>query len=118
MATESEVKKFLSEFKAKMDVFEVVFMDGRTVKKNTTALLTLDLLPAERKKFLKDIAVEEYCQDPTEDQLYKMSPMWFFGKLIKGKEVYIKITMGPENLPVICISFHQAEFAMTYPFKK
>lgn len=118
MTTESEVRMFLSEFKAKLDVFSVIFRDDRTVKKNTVALLALDLLPAERKEFLKKLAVEDYYQGPTDDLTYKMSPMWVFGKVIKGKEVYIKITIGSENLPVICISFHEAEFAMTYPFKK
>ncbi|WP_133526818.1 type II toxin-antitoxin system MqsR family toxin [Flavobacterium sp. 245] len=118
MTTESDVKMFLSEFKAKLDVFSVIFRDDRTVKKNTVALLALDLLPAERKEFLRKLAVEDYSQGPTDDALYKLSPMWVFGKVIKGKEVYIKITIGSENLPVICISFHQAESAMTYPFKK
>ncbi|MCI9843521.1 hypothetical protein [Flavobacterium pectinovorum] len=118
MATEQEVRMFLSEFKAKLDIFSVIFRDDRTVKKNTEALLALDLLPAERKEVLKKLAVEDYCQGPTDDLLYKMSPMWIFGKLIKAKEMYIKITIGSENLPVICISFHEAEFAMTYPFKK
>lgn len=118
MTTEQEVKNFLSEFKAKFDVFDIVFRDDRTLKKNTTTLLALDFLPAERREILRKLAIEEYCQGPHEDVLYKMSPMWVFGKVIKGKEIYIKITMGSENLPVICISFHQAEFAMKYPFKK
>lgn len=118
MATEQEVRMFLSEFKAKLEVFSVIFRDDRTVKKNTATLLALDLLPAERKEILKKLAVEDYYQGPTDDLLYKMSPMWVFGKLVKGKEMYIKITIGLENLPVICISFHEAEFAMTYPFKK
>tara|TARA_R110000868_G_scaffold340618_1_gene601303 strand:+ start:7547 stop:7903 length:357 start_codon:yes stop_codon:yes gene_type:complete len=118
MATEQEVKKFLSEFKVKLEIFDVIFRDDRTIKKNTTALLALDLLPAARKEILKKLTVEEYFEGPIEDLLYKMSPMWVFGKIIKDKEIYIKITMGLENLSVICISFHQAEYAMTYPFKK
>lgn len=118
MATNQEVKIFLSEFKVKMDIYSVVFRDDRTVKKNTAALLALDLLPMERKEILKRLEVDDYCQGPTDDALYQMSPMWVFGKEVKGKEIYIKISVGQESLPVLCISFHPAEFPMNYPFKK
>ncbi len=43
--------------------------------------------------------------------------MWVFGKDIKGREVYIKISLGLENCQTICISFHLAEHNMQYPFK-
>ncbi len=43
--------------------------------------------------------------------------MWVFGKDVKGKEVYIKITLGKPNSHTICISFHKAEFPMSYPLK-
>jgi len=44
-------------------------------------------------------------------------PMWVFGKEVKKKEVYIKISMGIENTNAICISFHIAEYPMKYPYK-
>ena len=44
--------------------------------------------------------------------------MWVFGKLIKNHEIYIKISLGIEGSSVICISFHLAEYKMTYPLKK
>ena len=40
-----------------------------------------------------------------------------FGKDVKGREVYIKITLGYQNGQTICISFHIAEHPMNYPFK-
>ena len=40
-----------------------------------------------------------------------------FGKDVKGREVYIKITLGYQNGQTICISFHIAEHPMQYPFK-
>jgi hypothetical protein len=43
--------------------------------------------------------------------------MWVFGKMVKKKEIYIKITIGMVNNQTICISFHIAEFDMNYPFK-
>jgi hypothetical protein len=44
--------------------------------------------------------------------------MWVFGKWLNKIEVYIKITLGSEKDPVICISFHPAEHPMNYPLKK
>ena len=40
-----------------------------------------------------------------------------FGKDVKGREVFIKITLGYENGQTICISFHLAEYPLKYPFK-
>jgi hypothetical protein len=44
--------------------------------------------------------------------------MWVFGKQVKKKEVYIKVSMGIENTGAVCISFHIAEHPIKYPFKK
>jgi hypothetical protein len=44
--------------------------------------------------------------------------MWVFGKEVKQREVYIKITMGFPGTSTICISFHISEHPMKYPFKK
>jgi len=46
-----------------------------------------------------------------------IAPMWVFGKTVKNKEIYIKISLGKENTNAICISFHIAEYDLTYPFK-
>jgi len=40
--------------------------------------------------------------------------MWSFGKTVQHIEVYIKISLTERN--AICISFHEAEFPITYPF--
>jgi hypothetical protein len=44
--------------------------------------------------------------------------MWVFGKHVKKREVYIKITMGNPGDKVICISFHFSENALRYPYQK
>lgn len=112
---QQNTREFLREFKIKMEIYGVFFRDDR--KKNTVAMLNLDMLPNQRKEILKKLEVTDYCEGPVDDTLNDLPPMWIFGKHYKGKEIYIKITIGTENLPVICISFHQAEFAISYPFK-
>jgi hypothetical protein len=115
MVTKQEVKKFLDEFKLKMDIYNILFRDERG--KNTRCLLNLDIAPNLRKEIVKELAILDYSEGPMEDDLYKISPMWVFGKKVKSKEIYIKISLGVENSNVICISFHEAEHAINYPFK-
>ena len=66
----------------------------------------------EVASFLKD-----FKEGPVKEELNRGADMWVFGKSIKKREVYIKITMGTIGSSVICISFHLAQHKMNYPFK-
>ncbi len=114
MATRSEVEAFLSTFKAKMEVFDVVFLNR---DKNLQTLIDLEIARVSRKELLRELMVEDYFRGPTKDA-NNGPDLWEFGRLVKQKEVYIKITIGVMNRPVICISFHLAERAISYPYKK
>lgn len=115
MTSKEEVSQFLNEFKAKMSVFQILFRDER--KKNTQALLSLDITWESRKKVIESLVVEDYCEGPLDDKLYGIASMWVFGKYIKELEIYIKISMGRPNSSVLCVSFHEAEHELVYPFK-
>lgn len=114
MSTKEEVGTFLKDFKEKMKFWDVLFRDERG--KNTQALVDLELRPIERKMMLEKLTVQDYSEGPIAEILYGGSAMWVFGKTIKKREVYIKITMGALGTSVICISFHLAEYKMNYPF--
>lgn len=114
MATRSEVELFLSQFKVKLDIWGIIFLDGR--EKNMQALADLNISRFERLR-IRTIQVEHYSEGPIRDELNDYGEMWVFGKDVNGTETYIKITLGKPNLKTICISFHQAELPMTYPFK-
>lgn len=116
MANELEIKGFLDDFKAKLGVWGVIFRDDRG--KNTQALLDLDITKDERISLLKKITVVDYCEGPLEEKLHGGQDMWVFGKEMKGKELYIKIALGVKGAKVICISFHVAEYNLSYPLKK
>ena len=116
MAKEQEVEKFLREFKEKMKVWDVMFLNDRA--KNVQALLNLELRPIDRNKILENLHSSDYSEGPLDETLYGGSDMWVFGKEVKLHEVYIKITMGFPGKSVICISFHIAEHKMNYPLKK
>lgn len=115
MSTEKDVASFLKEFKEKMKFWDILFRDDRG--KNAQALVDLELRPLDRKAALEGLQVKDYSQGPIEEKLYGGSDMWVFGKMIKKKEVYVKITIGALGSSVICISFHLAEHKMQYPLK-
>lgn len=115
MSTEAQVTSFLKDFKEKMKFWDVLFRDERG--KNAQALIDLELRPIERKNILEALESEDYSEGPLEEKLYGGADMWVFGKTVKTKEVYIKITMGIRGSSVICISFHLAEHTMNYPLK-
>lgn len=115
MTTEKEVASFLQAFKEKMKFWDILFRDDRG--KNTQALIDLELRPIDRKNTLESLEIKDYYEGPIKEKLYGGSDMWVFGKMIKKREVYIKITIGAVGSSVICISFHLAEYKMHYPLK-
>ena len=115
MVTIEEVKAFLDQFNIKAQVFGIRFRNDREKNKETMQLLALT--PFQREVIVKTLQAEDYVEGPVIDVLNKEGEMWVFGKDVKGREVYIKITLGNENGQTICISFHIAEHPLEYPFK-
>ncbi|MFO7827421.1 MAG: toxin [Bacteroidales bacterium] len=115
ISKKNEVKKFIENFKIQLRIFDIIFLDKR--QKNTQTLLDLEITPAQRRKIIESIEVKDFVEGPFKEELYGMDDMWVFGKTLKNKELYIKISLGKPNQPVICISFHISEYPMKYPFK-
>ena len=115
MISIEEVKAFLEQFNIKAQVFGIIFRDDR--QKNRKALLELDITQMQRELIVKSLLPQDYVEGPVIDVLNKEGEMWVFGKDVKEREVYIKITLGYENGQTICISFHIAEHPLVYPFK-
>ena len=101
--TIEEVKDFLDQFNAKMRIFGIKFRDDR--QKNIKTLEQLDLYPAFRKIVIESLVAEDYVTGPVIDALNEAGEMWAFGKDVKEREVYIKISLGGVNQQTICISF-------------
>ncbi len=115
MVAKYEIKAFLQDFHIKMDIWGIIMRDDRG--KNTQTLLDLEITKDYRNKVLKELEADDYSEGPLEEKIHNGADMWVFGKLVKGKEIYIKITIGVPGSKVICISFHTAEYKMNYPFK-
>jgi hypothetical protein len=110
-----QIALFLDNFKVKLGIWGVIFRNDR--QKNTQTLADLEISVNDVKEVLADLAIEDYSEGPLPEIFYGGSEMWVFGKLVKRHEIYIKITLGLPGNPTICISFHVAEFPMTYPLR-
>lgn len=115
MTSKNDVEKFLKELQVRIKIFGILFLDRRG--KNQQALLDLEITPNKRKDIIKSIEVRDYSQGPIEEEMRSFKPMWVFGKTVKSKEVYIKISLGKSSSKAVCISFHIAEHSLKYPFK-
>lgn len=114
MITIEDVNKFLDEFRVKAKVFGIIFRDDR--KKNTETLFALGISGRIREQIVFSLTGEDYSQGPILDTLNEGYDMWVFGKDYNGTELYIKITIVEGY--ALCISFHEAEHSIIYPFKK
>lgn len=108
-----QVESFLCNFKVKLGVWDFVFDSAR--QKNTQTLLDLEISFNDVRSILASLQATEYSEGPLPG--LGGSEMWVFGRMVKSHEIYIKITLGRPNNPVICISFHVAEYPMTYPLR-
>lgn len=116
--TEEEVKMFLQEFIAKINAniggVGIIIKRDRAV--NLQTILDLELTNVTVIEHLKKLTYKDFYKGPIADSGGDPS-LWEFGKEIKSKEIYIKITLGYLNKPTICISFHYPIRTIKYPFK-
>lgn len=115
MVSREDIQRFLEQFNAKMKVFGIIYRDDWG--KNRQTLEELEIVPVYRRLVIESLVAEDYVQGPVVDELNRFGEMWVFGKDVKGREIYIKIMLGCEGSQTICISFHIAEYPLTYPFK-
>lgn len=111
----NDVDGFLSEFKQKMKVFGVVYHRSDD---NYQIMLDLDISPGARNNILLKLKTINYYKGPNKDNYDPhSSPVWEFGISLGNKEIYIKISLGRKNKPVLCKSFHFPKRNINYPFK-
>lgn len=109
---EQEVEEFLREFRPKFSVWGIIFLHRQ---KNEEALRALGITPVAREEIIKKIERDDYSHSVIDESSF--GDMWVFGKDYDGTELYIKISLGAPGSNTICISFHEAEHPLGYPFK-
>lgn len=113
MASKREVESFLAEFRRRCPESTHLIVEDR--RKNQAGLIALGLTKLQRHEVIVSLTPEDYSAGPKRDR-EGSGFVWEFGKLVEGQEVYIKLKLFGA-IP-ICLSFHPAEYPVTYPFKR
>jgi len=108
-------ERFLQDLKVKMKIWGILYLDRRP--KNAQTLLDLEIAPGKRTEIVESLEASDYIEGPKDDVHGAIAPLWVFGKTVKGKELYIKISLGVPESEAICISFHTAEYQLQYPLR-
>lgn len=117
--TPDAIEQFLQAFKAKVNTFEVIFLNERP-KNSVKSLLAVGFSPANRRALLLDLKFDDYAQGPLVDKVTKL-PLWVFGRRVNEIDLYIKIHMGLSGKPTVCVSFHEEDKEkdpLTFPYRK
>lgn len=114
--TKRAIYNFLKEFKR-------IGTQGRGIdivnrRKNLAALSKLGLTKQNCKEEILSLSVSDYFRGPEPD-IDRPGEVWEFGKVIQGKEIYVKLKIfrGGKIRLAKCISFHASEFPICFPFK-
>lgn len=114
MADEQRVEFFLGLVKEAVRT-GMFILSGR--EKNLAFLAKFGVSIPTVKKCILGLSTDNYCSGPSRDLSAKNhNDVWVFGTELENREIYIKLSLGDTIDKVICISFHEAEFPMTYPY--
>ena len=115
MTSKIEVEEFLEIFKTKLSIFDYILINR---EKNSQTINNLELKEKDIRKVLEALSIKDYSEGSKQEDFYGGKEMWIFGKNIKKILIYIKVTLAGISKPVICISFHEAEYDMIFPFNE
>jgi hypothetical protein len=120
LATRREVEQFLIKLKfAARNLVIVDWNDSNNYKTLTSLGYTDDDVECE----ILSLHIENYSEGPKEDDKRYKQPVWVFGKIIQGREIYIKVKVkdlsqeGDKELNVLCLSFHDPKWLINYPYR-
>ena len=115
-ASEPQVNNFLKEFKAIITTGRGLDIIPRPETNATIIALGLTIKNVELE--ILSLSVVDYSSGPEPDR-DRPGEVWIFGKEINGREIYIKLKIANGNGSKIakCISFHETDFPLPYPFK-
>ncbi|NQU73491.1 MAG: type II toxin-antitoxin system MqsR family toxin [Candidatus Omnitrophica bacterium] len=112
-ASQSDITLFFIDFKrVAQDKFIFV---GRKVNLDCISRLGITIKGA--KNIIFGLTYRDYISGPDKDRDRKMGNVWVFGTLVDKTEVYLKLSDNFKCNIAKCISFHEANYRCTYPYK-
>ncbi|HEY2839411.1 MAG TPA: hypothetical protein VGJ26_09690 [Pirellulales bacterium] len=123
MPRREEVSEFLSDFKTAVRLGFVHWMErADSTRKHQQCLVDLNLTLNQAVELLSELTPDDYCQGPEADDVQPSRSVWVFGTDIGSDEVYIKLTLQPDNRRKSVVhglvwSFHRADYPLKYPLR-
>lgn len=71
-------------------------------------------------KVVQELEIDDYSSGPLRDDKGRPRDLWVFGKYLEEYEVYIKLAawLKDGDVRAMCVSFHEAEQPLSYPYRK
>ena len=60
MTLVESLEQFLQDFKLKLKIYDIIFLDSRN--KNLQTLIDLEIMPLERRNVIENLKVEDYSE--------------------------------------------------------
>lgn len=114
MVRPAQVVLFVTQFREHWPPKCVVI----STDKNIQALANFNITPRQRRDIILHLSVENYVDGPLLDKDRGGEGIWIFGERVQEEEVYIKLNLFEVKgkYCASCLSFHPAEWSLTYPF--
>ncbi len=116
-STEDEVNEFLNELKRILCTGKVTIVKEHCIGDKTNEFMIVNNITRRivvdelLKLDILNYAYTDYDNNP----IFSDELVWIFGQMYNSYEVYIKLKIRP-NSRVICLSFHEKEFDLRYPY--
>jgi hypothetical protein len=94
---------------------QFVFVERRV---NLEALARLGINRRHAQELVTGLTPEDYVNGPAPDHNTPGLEIWVFGLQVTGSEVYVKLQVIVEPTRCVCVSFHESERPMHYPFRE
>lgn len=112
MTTRSQVAKFLKAFECEISNSGLIFVRR---KKNMDYLASLALFIYEVEEIILHLTEKNYFEGPVVDKDSSAGEIWKFSMDVQGIKTYIKLKLDKSGAK--CISFHDLEHRVSFPFE-
>lgn len=95
-----------------------VFTFSTIREQNMDTLAALEMDVDDIRETVLSFTPDDYCSGPLKDSSIE-GDLWVFGKMLKGKEVYIKMKLSGDkrSQSVRILSFHFTKKPLNYRFR-
>ena len=107
-----EIREFLDRFLNKAGQSGLRFIPRR---KSLITIARTNLTVDEVKEMLAFLTEKDFVKGPMDDQDGSEGQVYVFAKMVKEMMIYIKLKLDREAK---CLSFHECEYPVDFPFSK